>query len=337
MPSPQAAAIDYPERVALARVGTPLQPLDRLSRLVGGPRIWVKRDDLTGFGLSGNKVRKLEFCIGDALAQGCDTLITCGGVQSNHCRATAVAARQLGLEVQLVLREDSPPEADGNLFIDRLLGAGVTLLRRADWAARLDTTCAALAEECARRGGRAYVMPVGASDEVGLWGYIAAAAELAADFAEHGIAPPHIVCATGSGGTQGGLSLGALLHGIDARVWGINVCDDEDYFNRKIREDIGRWQHRFGGAVGPDDVAVATIDGYVGPGYARASREVFDCIGLVARTEGLLLDPIYTGKAFYGMLQEIRAGERFAGAADIVFVHTGGFFAAFSQRQQFLT
>ena len=202
MPSPQAAAIDYPERVALARVGTPLQPLDRLSRLVGGPRIWVKRDDLTGFGLSGNKVRKLEFCIGDALAQGCDTLITCGGVQSNHCRATAVAARQLGLEVQLVLREDSPPEADGNLFIDRLLGAGVTLLRRADWAARLDTTCAALAEECARRGGRAYVMPVGASDEVGLWGYIAAAAELAADFAEHGIAPPHIVCATGSGGTS---------------------------------------------------------------------------------------------------------------------------------------
>ena len=211
MPVPSAASIDYPARVSLARAATPLQPLDRLSGLVGGPRIWVKRDDLTGFGLSGNKVRKLEFCIGDALAQGCDTLITCGGVQSNHCRATAVAARQLGLDVHLVLRQDSPAVADGNLFIDRLLGADITLLQRGEWAARLDATCAALAADCARRGRKAYTMPVGASDEVGLWGYIAAAGELAEDFAGHGIAPGHIVCATGSGGTQGGLSLGVLL------------------------------------------------------------------------------------------------------------------------------
>jgi D-cysteine desulfhydrase len=335
MPVPSAASIDYPARVSLARAATPLQPLDRLSGLVGGPRIWVKRDDLTGFGLSGNKVRKLEFCIGDALAQGCDTLITCGGVQSNHCRATAVAARQLGLDVHLVLRQDSPAVADGNLFIDRLLGADITLLQRGEWAARLDATCAALAADCARRGRKAYTMPVGASDEVGLWGYIAAAGELAEDFAGHGIAPGHIVCATGSGGTQGGLSLGVLLHGIDARVWGVNVCDDEDYFNRKIREDVGRWQRRYGGALGPDDVAVATIDGYVGPGYARATPAVFDVIALVARTEGLLLDPIYTGKAFFGMLEEIKSGRRFAGADDIVFVHTGGFFAAYSQREQF--
>ena len=328
-------AIAYPDRVSLARSGTPLQALDRLSELVGGPRIWVKRDDLTGFGLSGNKVRKLEFCIGDALAQDCDTLITCGGVQSNHCRATAVAARQLGLDVHLVLRADGPPSADGNLFIDRLLGASITHVSRREYAQRLDQIYEELVADCSSRGGKAYTMPVGASDEVGLWGYIAASEELATDFAEHGIVPEHIVCATGSGGTQGGLSLGVVLHGIDTRVWGINVCDDEEYFNRKIREDITRWQVRYDGGPGPDDVPIATIDGYVGPGYALASREVYDLIALVARAEGLLLDPVYTGKAFYGMLEEIKAGRRFADAKNIVFIHTGGFFAAYSHRDHF--
>jgi D-cysteine desulfhydrase len=150
-----------------------------------------------------------------------------------------------------------------------------------------------------------------------------------------GIAPEHVVCATGSGGTQGGLSLGAVLHGLPVRVWGVNVCDDAAYFERKIRDDIARWQQRYDGAVGPGEVAVATIDGYVGPGYAQASRPVFELIAQVARTEGLLLDPIYTGKAFLGMVEEIRRGERFAGARDIVFVHTGGFFASYAQREQF--
>jgi D-cysteine desulfhydrase len=325
----------YPDRVRLAHTPTPLQPLDRLSDELGGPRIWVKRDDLTGFGLSGNKVRKLEFCIADALAQGCDTLITCGGVQSNHCRATAVAARQLGLGVHLVLRADSPPDADGNLFIDELLGATITHVSRKTYARRLDAIYQELIADYARQGKKAYTMPVGASDEVGLWGYIAACEELQADFARHGIAPGHLVCATGSGGTQGGLSLGAVLFGMDAQVWGVNVCDDADYFYHKIRADILACQTRYPLAVGPDDVSIETIDGYVGPGYGVADPEVFETIKRVAQLEGLLLDPIYTGKAFYGMMREIDRGERFAGADDIVFIHTGGFFSAYAQRQQF--
>ena len=187
----------------------------------------------------------------------------------------------------------------------------------------------------AARGHKAYAMPVGASDEVGLWGYIRACEELQGDFRAAGIQPAHIVCATGSGGTQGGLTLGAALLGLPAKVWGINVCDDEAYFRNKIQEDVAAWQARYGGALGPDDIDIATIDGYVGPGYAKATPEVFALIAELARTEGLLLDPIYTGKAFYGLVEEIRRGERFAGADDIIFIHTGGFFANFAQKEQF--
>ena len=192
----------YPGRVDLARSGTPLQLLKRFSEQLGGPRIWVKRDDLTGFGLSGNKVRKLEFCIADALAQGCDTLLTCGGNQSNHCRATAVAARLLGLNVHLVLRSDDEPLSDGNLFIDQLLGATITTISKRQYSTDLEQINRDIVADYASRGHKVYTMPVGASDEVGLWGYIAASEELKADFSHHGIAPGHIVCPTGSGGTQ---------------------------------------------------------------------------------------------------------------------------------------
>ena len=331
----QADEFRYPDRVSLARTPTPLQALDRLSEELGGPRIWVKRDDLTGFGLSGNKVRKLEFCIADALAQGSDTLITCGGVQSNHCRATALAARTLGLNVHLILRADSPAIADGTLFIDELLGASISHVERREYFRRLDAIFDELVAEYSARGLKPYTIPVGASDEVGLWGYVAACEELRQDFERHRIAPAHIVCATGSGGTQGGLSLGVALQGIRSRVWGINVCDDAEYFRRKIRADVTACKERYGLSIGPDDLSINTIEGYVGPGYARAGAEVYGVIRRLARTEGLLLDPIYTGKAFLGLVEEIGRGERFAGCEDIVFVHTGGFFAAYSQREQF--
>ena len=334
-------SLHYPPRVELACTPTPLHLLERFSSELGGPRIWVKRDDLTGFGLSGNKVRKLEFCIADALDQGCDTLLTCGGVQSNHCRATAVAARQLGLDVHLVLRTDEAPTRDGNLFIDQLLGANISYVSKAEYAAGMGPVYRDLIADYSSRGRKVYAMPVGASDEVGLWGYIAATEELAGDFARQGINPAHIVCATGSGGTQGGLTLGVKLLGLGARVWGVAVCDDADYFEHKIRADIQAWRSRYptnasaDAGISASDLAIDTIDGYVGPGYARATNDVFDLIGHLARVEGLLLDPIYTGKAFHGMVEEIRSGRRFGGAEDIVFIHTGGFFASYAQRQQF--
>lgn len=329
-------AVDYPPRVELAQLPTPLILLERLSARYGGARIWVKRDDLTGFGLSGNKVRKLEFCIADALAQGCDTLITCGGIQSNHCRATAVAARRVGLGVHLVLRGVRPADvADGNLFINQLVGADISFVSLKDYYSRLDAIYAGLVADYAAAGHKAYTMPVGASDEVGLWGYIRCCEELAADFAAAGIRPGHIISATGSGGTQGGLTAGAALHGLDATVWGINVCDDAQWFHDKITADFAAWQHRYSPQLDTGKLTILTIDGYVGPGYAKATDDVFATIREVARTEGLLLDPVYTGKAFHGMLEEMKAG-RFDGADDIVFIHTGGFFGLYPQREQAL-
>lgn len=329
-------AVEYPPRIELAQLPTPLIPLQRLSTRIGGPRIWVKRDDLTGFGLSGNKVRKLQFCIADALAEGCDTLITCGGIQSNHCRATAVAARRAGLGVHLVLRGDKPQEvADGNLFINELVGAEILFVSLKDYYARLDDIYAGLVADYAAAGHKAYTMPVGASDEVGLWGYVHCCEELAADFAAAGIRPGHIVSATGSGGTQGGLTAGAALHGLGATVWGINVCDDAQWFHNKISADFAAWKRRYDPPLDVDRLTIRTIDGYVGPGYGRATEAVFATIREVARTEGLLLDPVYTGKAFHGMLEELKAG-RFDGADDIVFIHTGGFFGLYPQRDQAL-
>lgn len=328
-------ALAYPARLPLARTPTPLQLMARLGEQLEGPRIWVKRDDLTGFGLSGNKVRKLEFCLADAAEQGCDVLLTCGGVQSNHCRATAVAARQTGFDVHLVLRGKEPEFSDGNHFIDQLLGASISYITPAQYRTRLEQINAEIIAGYESQGRKVYTMPVGATNEVGLWGYIAAAEELAADFAQHKIAPEHIVCATGSGGTQGGLSVGVVAHDIASMVWGIAVCDDAKYFYDQIVGDVDRWAARYNQSIGSGDINIHTLEDYIGPAYAVATEEVFDTIKLVAQTEGILLDPVYTGKAFYGMLEEIKKG-RFSGAKDIVFVMTGGFFGSFAQRSEIL-
>jgi len=177
------------------------------------------------------------------------------------------------------------------------------------------------------------VIPIGASDEIGLWGYVAATGELLADFAQAGIRPRHIVCATGSGGTQGGLTLGTTLLCPELQVWGINVCDDAAYFHHKISADVAAWHARYRAVEVLPPLAINTIEGYMEPGYARATAEVFETIRLLAQLEGIVLDPVYTGKAFYGMCEEIRRG-RFSGSDDIVFIHTGGIFGLFPQRDQ---
>ncbi len=332
---PSQRALTLPPRLQLAQRPTPLQSLDRLSAELGGPRIWVKRDDLTGCLLSGNKVRKLEFTLALAFAQGCDTVVTCGGLQSNHCRATALLCAQLGLRCVLVLRGDSAPPYDGNLLLDHLAGAEV----RTYPAARFQRELPVLLQQAADdSGGNAFIIPTGASDGIGAWGYIAACGELADDFAAAGIAPKHIVCATGSGGTQAGLSAGVQLHGIDATVWGIAVCDSAAWFENKVRSDLLDWQRRYGdiaavAALDVDALPVRVIDDYIGPGYAVAGDEVFETIRRVARLEGLVLDPVYTGKAMQGLIEELRAG-RFDDGGDIVFVHTGGIFGLFPQRER---
>jgi len=295
----------------------------------------MKRDDLTGCALSGNKVRKLEFITAHALDNGYDTLITCGGLQSNHCRATALAGAQLGLAVHLLLRGDAPAEPEGNLLLDHLAGAVVSCYPKDQYVREIDALFTHWAEHYAAAGGRALAVPTGGSDGIGVWGYIAACGELVGDFATAGIDRAHIVTATGSGGTQAGLTAGVQLHGLPATVWGVNVCDDEAYFLEKVAADVADLCARYP-QVPPIEVQPRVLDGHVGPGYAVAEPEIFDLIAEMARLEGVVLDPVYTGKAFAGMVAEIERG-RFDGCEDIVFVHTGGIFGVFPQRAGFRT
>lgn len=326
----------YPPRLALASLPTPLQPLQRWQfRNPRAPRVWIKRDDLTGSILSGNKVRKLEFVVADALENGCDTLITSGGVQSNHCRATCAVGAQLGLHVHLVLRGEEEPLPDGNFLLDNLLGASVDCYPKRHFSQLLEERYADLQARYAAAGRTAIGIPIGASNGVGIWGYLSAWDELQQDFQRLGLSPDHIITATGSGGTQAGLTLGAVLDGDTIKVWGINVCDDESYFRAKIIEDVADWAHRYPENTAPEDLAVNVIEGYVGPGYGRADSEVFEFIKAMASNEGLILDPVYTGKACHGLFAEIEAG-RFDAADDVVFIHTGGVFGIYPYRKEFL-
>ncbi len=321
--------LPYPRRVSLARTGTPLEPLARTSAALG-VEVLVKRDDLTGAELTGNKVRKLEFLLAEAEDLGADTLITCGGEQSNHCRATALAAARRGLASRLVLRTDDPsrpPAATANILLDRLAGARLRWIARTDWARR-NAIMAEEADAVRADGGTPYVIPEGGSNAMGSWGYVAAAAELADDLATLPRRATTILYACGSGGTGAGLVLGAKLLGLDAKVAGVNVCDDRAYFVRAIGRICGdmieRWKLET--TIAADEIEL--VDGHVGLGYARSRPEELATIRDLCRRDGLVLDPVYTGKAFHGIVTELakdptRFGER------IVFVHTGGVFGLF--------
>lgn len=324
-------AFQLPSRLSLAQTPTPLQPLDRISERFGGPRIWLKRDDLTGNLLSGNKIRKLEFILARALEQGCDTLITCGGLQSNHCRATALIGAQLGLKVCLVLRGQPDGFPDGNYLLDHLAGAEIRTYPAPVYQAELPALLDAWANECRAQGRKPWVIPTGASDGHGAWGYVQASEELQADYQRHGIAPEYVISACGSGGTLAGLLLGHQVYVPNTQVLGMAVCDDAEYFRQKVRADIEALCHLYSIrlTLNPDQFEVN--DAYIGEGYAQAGQAVFDTIRLLAATEGVVLDPVYTGKAFQGLLTELERG-RFQGCRDIVFVHTGGVFGLFPYR-----
>lgn len=337
-----SSSVTFPGRISLAILPTPLQPLRRVSESLGGPTIWLKRDDLTGSLLSGNKIRKLEFVVAQALTEGADTLITCGGTQSNHCRATALVAAQLGLKCCLLLRKDSDPDADpdiesvidGNLLIDNLVGADIYLYESKQFRRELPELFEAHVQRIREEGGRPFVIPTGASDEIGVWGYVAAAQELKNDFEHHQIQPNFIFTATGSGGTQAGLTAGAELFNLQTTVVGMAVCDDEKYFTDKVSADLSAWQKRYDVDCDLAELTISVNADYIGPGYAKATADVFETIRWLAQQEGIILDPVYTGKAFHGLINEIKNGQ-YQNEKDIVFVHTGGIFGMFPQRQHF--
>ena len=327
--------IRYPKRLKLALTPTPLEFMPRLTTEFGGPEIWFKRDDLTGSTLSGNKIRKLEFSLAEARAEKAEVIITAGGIQSNHCRATALCCARLGLECHLILRGalDGPP--DGNLLLDYLAGARCSFYPREIYSARKLEIVAELTEGYARQGKRAYWIPVGASNAIGSWGYVRAFEEIVKQAARQSLRIDHIVNPIGSGGTSAGLIAGrALTSTRKPQVWGINVCDDEPTFQRDIREVLEEMNARFGLKMKESNTPIQIIDGYVGEGYGIAYDEELALIADCARREGQVLDPVYTGKAMYGLQQEIRKG-RFTRKERVVFVHTGGMFGLFPQKELF--
>ena len=292
-----------------------------------GRRIWCKRDDLTGSLLTGNKVRKLEFLAADAINRGCTVLVTAGALQSNHCRATAAVAAQLGLKCELILRGHEQ-ELSGNYLLSRLLDAEITYVSRGTTGDEMTSYLADAQDRWAARGEKALTIPIGGSDAMGIWGYISAVEELMSDMQRHSLQRAAIVHATGSGGTQAGLNAGALLHGVDADVISYAVCDDEAYFNDKAQAD---WDNlRANRADLPNKpIKTLTNDQYIGPGYGKAGEEVFDTLAELARLEGIALDPVYTGKAFYGLVTDLAKQSFASESPDIIFMHTGGVFGIF--------
>ena len=333
MPPNSFAQSTLPPRLTLAQLPTPFYLLERLSKDIG-KRVWVKRDDLTGGATSGNKIRKLEYTLAKAKADGCTRVITCGGLQSNHCRTTAILSAQLGLDVHLILRGIPDGTAEGNLFLDQLVGADISYHSVKEYQTQLKSLFSTFSNQYESLGQKTMLIPTGASDGVGIWGYVNAARELKNDFEQHGLEPSHIVTATGSGGTQAGLTLGCNLLELKAEVWGMAVCDDAATFKTKVREDITDWAKRYSQSIDMDMLAIHVNDKYIGPGYAKATQEIFDTISMVAKLEGLILDPVYTAKAFHGMLAELDNG-CFQEAEDIVFIHTGGIFGLFPYRDDF--
>ncbi len=318
-------------RYPLAFLPTPLHPLDRLSEHLGGPRLWMKRDDQTGLAGGGNKTRKLEFLLGDALAQGAETLLTTGAVQSNHCRQTAAAAAKAGLACHLVLGGAPPVEPNGNYLLDRLLGAEFHWTTRENRLPAL----AALAHEMQSAGGRPYPITYGGSDPVGAAGYVDAVEELYGQCKEAGVCPDAIVFASSSGGTHAGLVAGARLLGWNVELAGISIDEPEVDLRANVARLATRTTERIGKKmhIEPDDVYANAS--YLGGGYGVMGDLEREAIALMARYEGILLDPVYTGRAFGGLLDLIRRG-RLKDAREIVFWHTGGSAALFAYAGELL-
>ncbi|HEX7036897.1 MAG TPA: D-cysteine desulfhydrase family protein [Pseudomonadales bacterium] len=317
-------------RTPLGFLPTPLTPLDRLSDHLGGPRIWLKRDDCTGLATGGNKTRKLEYLLAHAALEGADAVVSFGAVQSNHARQTAAACAAVGLPCHLLLArkvpwQDPAYETSGNVLLDRLLGAEVTLVEPAVFAAARDR----LLDGLAAQGHTPYVIPVGGSSPVGAMGYARCALELLEQAADAGFALTDVLHASSSAGTQAGLLAGFAGLAQDGscappRVHGINVSEpDPDTLPAEVQRlaDAVLVERGLGIRLPAD--AVRVDDRYLGDGYGLPSRATVEAIRLLARSEGVLLDPVYSGKAFAALIDRVRRGE-FDGVHDLVFIHTGG-------------
>jgi L-cysteate sulfo-lyase len=323
-------------RFALAHLPTPLEPLDRLRRHIGGPRLYIKRDDCTGLALGGNKTRKAEFLVGAALAAGATAVVSEGGLQSNHVRQTAAAAAKAGLKCHLVLDHNVPIDTaiyreNGNLLLDRVLGAVTHLCRRGQARAEL---IAQLLPRLQAEGEVPYYIPTGGSNETGALGYASAALEMLQQAKDIDISIDRVVFATASGGTQAGLIAGMALAQADVAVTGIDIEGEIDALMADVKSVTQACARKIGLARDISADAFEIVSGYAGPGYGVPTPAMAEAVKLVATLEGIVLDPVYTGKAMGGLIDMARSG-KFHTDETIVFIHTGGMPAMFAYADYF--
>ncbi|KAL4534534.1 hypothetical protein Ndes2526A_g05425 [Nannochloris sp. 'desiccata'] len=352
-------------RIPLGRLNTPIHRWNLPGIPSDGPEIYIKRDDLTGLQLSGNKIRKLEFILSQAKAAGHDSIITLGGIQSNHARATAVAASYIGLEAHLILRTsrtlvDSDPGLAGNLLVERLIGANLHLVTKEEYTRVGQAALGAnLCEKLRSQGLNPYIIPVGGSSALGTWGYLSMIDELKHQMEENNYekdqAPQFtdIAMACGSGGTTAGIALGNYLSGLNLRISAYMVCDDQGYFEgyidnlfkelgatpEKLKQSRCNSNSASGGRCesGDEGPAAADLIRFVqakGQGYAISRQEELKSVVDVAMATSIVLDPVYTGKAIHALLREIKENPEEWNGRKILFIHTGGLLGLYDTAPQ---
>ncbi|WP_299964466.1 D-cysteine desulfhydrase [uncultured Roseobacter sp.] len=323
-------------RVPLGHLPTPLEPMDRLSEHLGGPRLWVKRDDCTGLSSGGNKTRKLEYLMADAQTQGADTIITQGATQSNHARQTAAAAAKLGLACHILLEDrtgsnDPSYIMSGNVLLDRLHGATVS---KRDGGVDMNVEMETLAETLRGQGRRPYIIPGGGSNPIGALGYVNCARELVDQANGLGLHIDALVHATGSSGTQAGLVAGLAALQSDIHLLGIGVRAPQEKQEGMVFDLAQRTLAHLGSEVEIPRADVRANCNYVGGGYGVPTDGMIAALKLLAETEGLLFDPVYSGKGLDGLIDLIR-NDYFDGMENVVFLHTGGSAALFGYPDTF--
>ena len=313
----------YPNHIKLSQTMTPIYKLDNLSNQLN-KNVYIKREDYTGIEMSGNKVRKLEYALAEAINESAEIIITCGALQSNHARATVAAASKLGLKTHLVLRGEEQLHVNGNLLIDMIYDAEITYLNEEKFINH-NQVMIDLKKYYAEQGQVAYVIPLGASNGIGNFGYVNVYNEIVTQEKMLGINFDTIVCAVGSGGTYSGLVLGNFLNNMQKKIIGYSVGGSTSYFTNRCMNILEESQNYLENPVVISENDIVIRDQFQGSGYANTCEEDILFIKKIAKLEGFVLDPVYTGKAFKGMYTEIKE-KKYINSDTILFIHTGGLF-----------
>ncbi|MBD3234413.1 MAG: pyridoxal-phosphate dependent enzyme [candidate division Zixibacteria bacterium] len=327
-------SLKLPPKVEIAFTPTPIEKLENLPFELTDYEIYIKRDDLTGSTLQGNKIRKLEYFLAESEAREVDIWISCGGLQSNHCRAVACLASMKNIKSYLMLRGNQPSYPEGNYLLDKLVGAEIEFVSAADYF-HIDEIMLERSEKLRSKGINPMIIPEGGSNPLGLCGYFDCYNEIREQLKAQEFSVDYIITATGSGGTYGGLIAGSKFHQDDSEIIGINVCYTSEHFVNRIHGYICGFSENYCPELVVDKSDIRIVDGYVGKGYALSRPEELEMIYSLARNCGLIFDPVYTGKAFFGIVDMLKKRLLPAGSR-ILFIHTGGLWGLMSIGGRFL-